>query len=344
MESDEHQALASVIRGWHVNLRKQVRSGNKDDDELWEDCTSNAEELKRYSEAMHRLATTYWEKNNSQTRIDWCYSICKEYFFGGGLQKATEKVNRLHLRQGVELCNGCQLSLLPCEKLLLLDVGSCYNPFSKYEDMVTVAVDLCPATRDVLKCDFLKLAVNEERIPNMQHYLETLSVPSLHSLPREAFHVVVFSMLLEYMPTPRQRWTCCMKAADLLLPGGLLLVVTPDSKHQSHNVAMIKSWCRALSHLNLRRIKYSKEPHLHCLAFRKDACGCCARKDLGRGDRSVRCPDLCACNTESLSKMMYIPQDFHDYEKEASVRFIPRPDADDGIVREAFGELPFQYD
>lgn len=33
------------------------------------------------------------------------------------------------------------------EKLLLLDVGSCFNPFAEYEDVYSVAIDLQPAEK-----------------------------------------------------------------------------------------------------------------------------------------------------------------------------------------------------
>jgi len=33
------------------------------------------------------------------------------------------------------------------EKLLLLDVGSCFDPFSEYEDVYSVAIDLQPAEK-----------------------------------------------------------------------------------------------------------------------------------------------------------------------------------------------------
>ena len=63
------------------------------------------------------------------------------------------------------------------------------------------------------KCDFLNLEVTEP----LQLASDTVDT-FLHNLPRtieklpgETFHVIVFSLLLEYFPSPYQRWLCCQK-------------------------------------------------------------------------------------------------------------------------------------
>lgn len=50
----------------------------------------------------------------------------------------------------------------PTEKIRLLDVGSCYNPFESCSNAAAFAVtalDLCPAKDSVYLCDFLKVSV-----------------------------------------------------------------------------------------------------------------------------------------------------------------------------------------
>lgn len=50
------------------------------------------------------------------------------------------------------------------EKIRLLDVGSCYNPFescSNASAFTVTALDLCPAKDSVFLCDFLKVSVGE---------------------------------------------------------------------------------------------------------------------------------------------------------------------------------------
>jgi len=53
------------------------------------------------------------------------------------------------------------------------------------------------------------------------------------TLPREYYHVVVFSLLLTYVPCPHKRWELCKRAFKVLRTDGLLLIVTPDSSHQN---------------------------------------------------------------------------------------------------------------
>lgn len=358
MEQLNHQELVSVIRGWHQFLRRQVKTGEHEDDLLiWERCCEDSEQMERYAKAMHCLATTYWETNNEQTRIDWCYSFSKEYFHEGGYEKLLEKSRKLHEKKQVPLCESISTSgpllLHPSDKVLLLDVGSCYNPFHKYKDVISVGIDLNPATENVRKCDFLKIGVGPKLMANLPQYIEEL--PNvIKSLPAEAFHVIVFSLLLEYLPMAKQRWTCCVKACDLLAPNGVLLVVSPDSKHQNYNAAMVKSWRKALEHLGLRRIRYTKETHLHCMAFMKHECSCVVTyKDLcgNTNDSSVESNATkqatswkCSCSAETIAGMMFIPQDFHDFSEADEVNETKcRTENEELDVRDWFSELPDNY-
>ena len=106
---------------------------------------------------MHSLAVGPWMKHGGG-RIQWCLEACKEYFQDGGV---LEKVLRKDLRRK-EFGNPTQLEdlLLPSNEedcrtivrsfterqLELLDVGSCYNPFSEFRELFNVtAIDLAPA-------------------------------------------------------------------------------------------------------------------------------------------------------------------------------------------------------
>lgn len=172
----------------------------------------------------------------------------------------------------------------------LLDVGSCYNPFSAYTDINAVAIDLTPATEDVMECDFLKLNVTPGGAENLAGSLET----PLKALRESSFQAVVFCLVLEYLPSCTQRWSFCRKAALLLKPNGLLFIVTPDSKHQQRNAAMIASWRKALEHIGLLRVRYEKRQHLHCMAF---------RKQLHRTDKT--CNPRIAEHGKTVTKELY---------------------------------------
>ena len=85
----------------------------------------------------------------------------------------------------------------------------------------------------------------------------------------QSFDVVVFCLLLSYFPHPAQRLKCCSNAHRILRTHGLLLIITPDSSHQNKHAALMKQWKSGIEGLGFSRWKYSKEEHLHCMAFRK---------------------------------------------------------------------------
>jgi len=162
--------------------------------------------------------------------------------------------------------------------LSLLDVGSCYDPFARFEDFNAFAVDITPSTPSVVEMDFVTVPVIEAEIndDNVEEncIVESSSPPppfrdSTH-LIANSFHVVVFSLLLEYFPSPRQRWICCLKANRTLKMDGVLVIVTPDSSHVNKRAPQMKSWRNALeTHLGFKRWKYEKLTHLHCMMYRK---------------------------------------------------------------------------
>jgi len=138
------------------------------------------------------------------------------------------------------------------------------------------------------------------------------------------FDVVVFSLLLEYLPSPTQRWASCKKAHRLLTPEGLLVIITPDSKAAHSNSKVMKSWRTALAALGLTRVCYEKLLHAHCMAFCK----------------SDAAHDGAPINDEELAAMMYIPQDLQagvDSDAEPA-RGWPR--TTDEEVADSFSVLP----
>lgn len=91
----------------------------------------------------------------------------------------------------------------------------------------------------------------------------------LSHLPREWYDIVVFSLLLSYLPATSQRLQCCINAHKVLSLHGILLVVTPDSSHQNRHAGMMKEWKLCIESLGFHRWRYVKDTHLHCMAFRK---------------------------------------------------------------------------
>jgi len=199
---------------------------------------------------MHKLATGVWDGRNNapscagnkiRCRLDWVHQKNLDYFRNSKVQN---------------------------DKLKLLDVGSCYNPFRKFGDCYDItAIDLCPARgcEDVLKCDFLQLKVGDRRVENEESN-------SLIELKESSFDIVVFSFFLEYLPDRKQRIESCRKARDLLKTGGILYILRPDSNHDgpgSINTKLVKALKVGNAVLGLKRIFLEKLEHLWCMGFVK---------------------------------------------------------------------------
>ena len=284
------EARVKIIKETHHNLRKKL-AASKDFDKVWKLHCSEDDLLKQYSIAMQELATTDWSFNCDGTdRTSWCRDISIDYFFNGGFRKFLEKDERRKKFYALDKKNFLSGlgSKTTCDeetsieipkgfptnndfKIKLLDVGSCYNPFATYPEFDTVAIDLFPANRTVVKCDFL--SVNVDLDVSLDKCIESVKFSSdvfcLLKLPAAYFHVVVFSLLLSYIPCPHSRWLMCEKAHQVLCVYGLLLIITPDSSHQNKHSALMKNWKYSIESIGFQRIKYVKDRHMHFLAFRK---------------------------------------------------------------------------
>lgn len=168
----------------------------------------------------------------------------------------------------------------------------------------------------MLQCDFLSIDIHKkssDRIPTDSKVI----------LYEESFDIVVFSMVLEYLPATEQRAVFCFKAWQLLRLNGLLILISPDSKSLHHNAPMMKSWKTALESIGFFRVKYDKLKHLHCMAFRR--CSMLSHVNI--------------TNCVSLAHLLYTPQDFKTYEDDFVV--VDRNDEDDHSICRQFLELPF---
>ncbi|KAJ8964080.1 hypothetical protein NQ317_017914 [Molorchus minor] len=249
----------------HEELReKTVTLGMQN---AWENHCRDQVNLKKYAKAMRELATKHWECNikaqpSVLSRIEWTYIQCKSYFTGD-IYKFREKQKEIADKMKFKIAatsayytgKDCrQIEIAGCRKLDCLEV---------------IAIDIAPGSDDVLKCDFLNVnAGNSLKVSNTE----------VQALPQNYFDVIVFSLLLEYLPYAKQRLTCCKKAYSLLKTEGLLVIVTPDSNRVGANAKYIKSWRFILADLGFSRVKYEKLPHIHCMAFRKEFCTDVARR------------------------------------------------------------------
>lgn len=182
--------------------------------------------------------------------------------------------------------------------------------------------------QSVYKCDFLNLQLQEPLqvySDTVNRYLQMLKNP-VTTLPRECFHVVVFSLLLSYFPSPYQRWLCCQKAHQLLQLNGLLLVITPKAGNQHNSAEMMKSWKTAIESIGFSRWKFHKDEHLQFMAFRKVSLE----------------QNTSHANNDVMSDMLYIPQDYsEDFEETVYWETETRTEQEELQIKDDFKQFPF---
>lgn len=346
MTAEEHQQLSAFVKSIHQMLRSEARKIGAD--KAWKEHCMKTNILQKYAISMQKLASTFWEQNSAdenksaQCRIKWIVEKCVLYFFEGEMEirRIKEKKKMKEIGNALEKCGEtCALCVkaisskevsTDAECLTLLDVGSCYNPFRVYPFLHVIPIDIAPAEPDVYVCDFLNLAVVETEepvIPNDRCVVE---------LPAAAYDVVVFSLLLEYFPSPKQRYLCVCKAYKLLKPEGLLFIITPDSKHSSANAPLMKSWRITLAQLGFSLGYYEKLPHIHCMAYRKDI--------HPEVSKHWACYELFKQNDVEISAELYIPQDFQEVQDKCDDvphTKIERTIQDNAALVQMFSQLPY---
>ncbi|OAD58428.1 hypothetical protein WN48_10927, partial [Eufriesea mexicana] len=351
MVSKEHKCLADIIKNTHATLRREAQ--NYGPEIAWTRHISRKDNLQKYASSMQTLATIYWMENNLNTRnstycrLEWIKLQCEEYFLNGGRQKYDLREEDIKLKintsiVGTKVATNCNVNTeqkknhtLKCllnnvqksiEKISLLDVGSCYNPFETVNIFEVTAIDLNGIPDKVLCCDFLNVQIGQETIfsNDKQEVLQ---------LSENCFQVVVFSLFLEYLPCPKQRYLSCRKAYNLLQSGGILFIISPDSKHVNANAKLMKSWRYVLSKLGFMRIKYEKLRHVHCMIFRK----CKFKEVASRWVNLQKLPQNDPLYLHETS--IYIPQDFRNESNEIKKREEKAYDTNE--IMSMFNELPF---
>lgn len=286
MASEEHLRLSNEIKKVHKILRQNSRRIGHT--QAWTAHLQKKRKLASYAQAMKKLALEHWEQNNSKaaqrldqrSRIEWTIAYCRSYFTDPAVQTALRAREERILIQSSTPYNASEfleanakaVGRSDDERIVLLDVGSCYNPFGHCADFDVCAVDIAPAVETVYKCDFLNANVvaNGERGFHVDD-------GEITAFAENAFDVVVFSLLLEYMPTSEQRVHCCEKAYQLLKKEGILIIITPDSRHCGVNAPLMKTWRYTLSRIGFNRIRFEKLEHITCMVFRK-----CWTQDIGQ--------------------------------------------------------------
>ncbi|CAL4240748.1 unnamed protein product, partial [Meganyctiphanes norvegica] len=223
---------------------------------------------------------------HSTCRIDWVIYTIRQYYQYRGyvetLNKERRKVEYLS-SSAVNLEYKCQeVQTHDANHLKVLDVGSFNNPFAKFIDLDITAIDIRPAHKSVKQCDFLDLEVHTDHFPEV--VTDWNSSSSITSAPGQYFDVIIFSLLLHDISSPRQRLFACKKAYSLLKTGGILCIITPD-ENTNESKHICKLWKISLGFLGFSRIKYERirlEFAYFAMTFRKGICPAVWAKDAER--------------------------------------------------------------
>ena len=169
------------------------------------------------------------------------------------------------------------------KRIRILDIGSCYNPFSSClnaELFEVSAVDLYPMHPSVFQCNFLDVEVGPK---GSAPVTETQgNVSRCVRLPEGYFDAAVMSLVLSYLPTSEQRLSMIRKAQRLIVTpeencsirphfAGLLLIVEKESIFKSssnqtvsgvsidnaNGGSLLQDWKEAISCTGFNLLKYS---------------------------------------------------------------------------------------
>ena len=131
MASEEHKDLANFIKNVHKELRLEARRCEAGPEEAWEKHLERTETLRAYAGAMRSLATLHWTEHR-HSRIQWVHKHIQNYYFLDGILSEHIRDRKFAKRRG-EIIPEVTPDIIG--KARVLDVGSCYDPFSVFEEL-----------------------------------------------------------------------------------------------------------------------------------------------------------------------------------------------------------------
>ena len=294
----------------HRELRATVAVGEStsgesppvsDADARWRDAVSSGG-LEAYAEAAEEVGNRAWVGD----ALRWCANAAFDFVLGGGAEAfAVRSARRSHYEDsGTRMSDEEEATMRaalrerwrrrapiggdsrggdsrggdsPGGKPTLVDVGSCWDYFRRHEDVFhVVALDLEPRRPTVLRCDFLNVRIGDPGLEDadVDADMDADMDGSPRFLPRNVAGAVVMSLVLSYVPTPRQRGEMVRRAREVLMDDGrgVLLIVTPHSTDKGHcahkALPVLKEWRASIESMGFERVRYERMRSVHCLAFR----------------------------------------------------------------------------
>lgn len=210
----------------------------------WDKVVEDTEALEKYSVAATSMGSRTWVMEGNDRMINFIF----KYFKHGAARK---HYLRLHSKvQSNKLPYAdyskdiiAELDPHGPQKIKVLDVGSCYNPFIHHplasEHFDITAIDLFPADLSVLQCDFLNLEIGPKgSSPIILLDPNNPNQKIIKQLPANSYDAITMSLVLSYISNPNQREIMISKARQLLrtsldtgIPhfNGLLLIIEKSS-------------------------------------------------------------------------------------------------------------------
>lgn len=160
--------------------------------------------------------------------------------------------------------------------LYWIDIGSCFNPHKRVPNTQVVALDLKPQSSDVYKCDFLVASVlknvngtsetkydGKECLQLNKDDVQRISaffVPRLRPCEGLPFHIATLSLVLCYIPVPKDRSRILLKAWQLLKLGGsiegMLCIQEKFSIFEKKSNVFYRHWLFVMERIGFRKHKY----------------------------------------------------------------------------------------
>lgn len=303
-----------VIVEHHRKMRASAAQ-SEDADASWSEAVGEggATALAAYAEAATEVGNRAWVLS----ALEWVVDSVGRYF-GDGSDCVAEKrlvdfswalANKRRARaisraRGISMDEAMNEVIsegvlgTPEQKIhdvTLFDVGSCWDYFGshfkgpwpgKLERVTTMACDLRPSTKSVFQCDWLRVDIGDRETtiepPSIGGEFQSLVAVREHSC-----HALVFSLVLSYVPTAKQRGEMVRRARLTLMNRGkgLFFIITPHSTDKGHcpqkSLPILKAWRESIEALGFERVVYERHRSVHCLAFRTIGDGSEARKAIG---------------------------------------------------------------
>ena len=232
--SARHSELAGIIRSTSAILR----ATHLRDKDAWKNHVQRKDDLEKYASAMKELSEEHWSKWKdlpqrkfaAHTRISEVHSVILNYFKEDIVKQLEFDIKwrdrfafRERTPQRVVFDEELYKPWYGERRLKLMDIGSCYDPFRRFEEFETTAIDLCPATDTVHQADFLEVPIVEK------------PTQGAFSLVKSSFDAAICSYVMPYLPCSEMRLELCRRVHQLLKPNGLFVIVSPGEKSKATN-------------------------------------------------------------------------------------------------------------